>query len=57
MKIIYLLLLANFALSDTFKSWEANFEFSHHEFGKFKMKRSFEAVSYTHLKLPTKRIV
>lgn len=42
MKIIYLLLLANFVLSDTFKSWEANFEFSHHEFGKFKMKRSFE---------------
>ena len=41
MKIIFLLLLGFSLSGNAFKSFEAEFTFSHHEFGDFKMTRKF----------------
>ena len=41
MKIIFLLLLGFSLGGNAFKSFEAEFTFSHHEFGDFKMTRKF----------------
>ena len=41
MKIFFLLLLGFSLSGNTFKSFEAEFTFSHHEFGDFKMTRKF----------------
>jgi hypothetical protein len=41
MKTIFFTLLLSFQLSSEFKNWSGDFEFTHFEFGKFKMKREF----------------
>tara|TARA_B100000575_G_C23125164_1_gene651775 strand:- start:1624 stop:2298 length:675 start_codon:yes stop_codon:yes gene_type:complete len=41
MKYILVLLFTGFISAETFKSWEANFEFTHFDYGKFKMQRQF----------------
>tara|TARA_Y100000816_G_C26049016_1_gene549867 strand:+ start:378 stop:1058 length:681 start_codon:yes stop_codon:yes gene_type:complete len=40
-KILLLMLLPFFFYAENFKSWKADFTFSHHEFGNFNMKRNF----------------
>ena len=40
-KILLLMLLPFFFCAENFKSWKADFTFSHHEFGNFNMKRNF----------------
>ena len=41
MKYILSLFFTGFISAETFKSWEADFEFTHFEYGKFKMQREF----------------
>ena len=46
MKKIFFLIIASLTCeTEDFKSWEADFIFSHHEFGNFDMKRNLTVVS------------
>ena len=40
-KIFLLVLVPLFSFAENFKSWKADFTFSHHEFGNFNMERNF----------------
>ena len=40
-RFLLLLLLPFFFFAENFKSWKAEFTFSHHEYGNFNMKRNF----------------
>ena len=40
-KIFLLVLVPLFSFAENFKSWKANFTFSHHQFGNFNMERNF----------------
>tara|TARA_B100000965_G_scaffold206303_1_gene172231 strand:- start:74 stop:754 length:681 start_codon:yes stop_codon:yes gene_type:complete len=40
-RILLLILFPFFFFAENFKSWKADFTFSHHEFGNFNMKRNF----------------
>ena len=40
-RFLLLLLLPFFSFAENFKSWKAEFTFSHHEYGNFNMKRNF----------------
>ena len=40
-RILLLILFPFFFFAESFKSWKADFTFSHHEFGNFNMKRNF----------------
>ena len=40
-KPFFLILISFFISAEDFKSWKAEFTFSHHEFGNFNMERDF----------------